>query len=803
MVGVGSACPDDAAIFDFVQGTLETSAEAEIKQHLDTCDECRVLVSETAKSLRFAGGSAPQEPALPRGHVIGRYQLLGVLGIGGMGIVYEAHDPELDRLVALKLLRADIEGGDDTEALQRRLSREAKAMAKLSHENVLMVYDAGTYEGRVFVAMERVDGMAARAWLKSAPRRWQEVLKLYVKAGQGLAAAHQAGLVHRDFKPDNVLVGNDGRVRVTDFGLARAMGRAASPSRSDARAPDAVRIASRATFPSDSPPSVLGAAVGTPGYMAPERMLGKAADERSDQFSFCVALYEGLYGKNPFARTIEGRLAEVSASKTAVPPSTPRIPARVRRAMLRGLSASPSDRYASMVDLLAVLEKRPWPARYVPPILAAAVVVVTFVAQRQLAHAPPPACGDPAARLAGVWDAARKADVQRAFAATQVAYATDSWDRVSRLLDDYTARWTKMSSEACEATRVRHVQSEELYDLRAVCLDDRLRSVGALTAVFAEADGKVVKNAIDAVQQLPALDSCANKTALLSGARPLSDPAMAARAAAVRDGIAKASALEGAGKYRESLAVAENSLAEARKLGYSPVEAEALYRVGLIEYDLDDRNAAASTQKETAAVAEASGSYELAARAWSKLAFLTGYEERRYEDGRRFLRYAATAIERLGGSEELEAERLRILGVLAWAEGNPTEALEIHKRSKQLFERAVGPMSLDVADALDSLAGDYGNLGEYRESLDAETQALDIYEHADGPLHPDLARFLGNLGQAQAQLGRYGVALASYRRGVDIAERTLGTDHFDYLADVEGMGVVLTGWGASKKRSAT
>jgi tetratricopeptide (TPR) repeat protein len=796
MLQAGSVCPDDAAIFDFVHGTLEASAEADIKQHLDACDECRVLVSETAKSLRFAQGSAPQETALPRGHVIGRYQLLGVLGTGGMGIVYEAHDPELDRRVALKLLRADIEGGEDTEALQRRLSREARAMAKLSHENVLMVYDAGTYEGRVFVAMERVEGMVARAWLKSAPRRWQDVLKLYIKAGQGLAAAHRAGLVHRDFKPDNVLVGDDGRVRVTDFGLARPVGRAtAAVPAVDPHAPDVARIASYTTFPPDSQPTVPGVAVGTPGYMAPERMLGKAADERSDQFSFCVALYEGLYGKSPFARTIEGRLAELSAGKTAEPPSPPRIPARVRRAILRGLSAKPSDRYASMADLLAVLEKRPWPVRYMPPLLAAAVVVVAFVAQRQLAHAPPAACGDPAARLAGVWDAARKADVQRAFAATQVPYATDSWVSVSRLLDDYTTRWTTMGSEACEATRVRHEQSEELFDLRAVCLDDRLRSVGALAKVFAEADAKVVEKSVDAVERLPALDGCANKTALLSGARPPSDPTMAARAAAVRDRIAKASALEDAGKYREGLAVAKNSLAEARNLDYLPVEAEALFRVGDIEYDLEDDKAAASTQQEAAAVAEASRSYQFAARAWFVVAYFAGYVDRRYEDGRRFLRYAATAIERSGGSEQLEAERLHVLGILAWAEGKTTEALEIDQRSKDLFERTVGPMSGYFAIALNGLAMDYRNLGKHREALDADEQALAIYERAYGPLHPRVAKLLNVLATEQGQLGRYDEALASYRRSLDIAEQTLGTENPDYIRALEDVGRVLAGIG--------
>jgi tetratricopeptide (TPR) repeat protein len=446
--------------------------------------------------------------------------------------------------------------------------------------------------------------------------------------------------------------------------------------------------------------------------------------------------------------------------------------------MLRGLSTLPSDRYASMEELLAALEQRPWPVRHVRltavTVAAAAVAALTgVVALRHPAAEPPTPCGGGEARLAGVWDAARKAGVQRAFAATQAAYANDSWGRVSRLLDDYTAGWTKMHSEACQATKVRHEQSEELFNLRAVCLDDRLRSVTALTKVFTEADAKVVEKSVDAVQRLPSLDGCANKAALLAGVRPLADPAKAARAEAVRDRIAEAAALESAGKYKEGLAVAEKSVAEARSLDDVPAEAEALFQLGHLQELQGNLKLAVPTLQETAAVAEAGAHYAVAARAWLELESCAA-EDRRDDDAQRFLRYAATAIERSGGSEELEAMRILRLGTLLYDEGKGTEALQAHQRAKELFERTAGPTSGRFATALDALAVDLFSLGRYSEALELETRAVEIFEHAHGPLHPGLAHLLDNVAGGNGRIGRYEEALAFYRRGLAIAEQSWG-----------------------------
>ncbi len=283
---------------------------------------------------------------------IGRYELEACVGVGAMGVVYAAHDPQLDRRVALKLLKASA-GDDDARA---RLLREARALAHMSHPNIVTVFEAGELEGRVYLAMEFVDGVTLDAWCApevGAQPSWRELLGVFVGAGRGLAAAHAAGIVHRDFKPGNVLVGADGAVKVLDFGLATALdgvygGDLLATEDRGARAQEVVASALTRT----------GAIMGTPAYMSPEQHRGQAATEQSDQFSFCVALYEALYGRRPFICTSYAVLHDaVLAGRVRDPPRGARAPAWVRRAVLRGLALDPADRFPSMTALLVELDR--------------------------------------------------------------------------------------------------------------------------------------------------------------------------------------------------------------------------------------------------------------------------------------------------------------------------------------------------------------------------------------------------------------------------------------------------------------
>ena len=274
---------------------------------------------------------------------IGRFAVLRKLGEGGMGAVYAAYDEQLERRVALKLLH----DGDHA-----RLLREAQALARLSHPHVVQIYEAGEFEGHVFVAMEYVEGPTLAAWLAAAPREVDEILEVFVQAGRGLAAAHERGLVHRDFKPGNVIVGDDGRVRVLDFGLARARESLATPRPTEpAAAPrtgDVGLLSSTLTR--------TGALVGTPAYMSPEQYAGLPIDARSDQFSFCAALYEGLYGQRPFGgETLLELSGNVIAGEVRPPPPRPDVAPAIAAAIVRGLAADPADRWPSIDELLAVL----------------------------------------------------------------------------------------------------------------------------------------------------------------------------------------------------------------------------------------------------------------------------------------------------------------------------------------------------------------------------------------------------------------------------------------------------------------
>jgi hypothetical protein len=347
------ACFDEHTLLDFVDGRLSEGELHRISIHVAACAECRKIVGTLTSregatgTVRTASASSEPTPAgpLPPGATVARYRIESLVGAGSMGAVYAAYDPDLDRRVALKLLSP----APRSHELRALLLREAQAMAKVTHAHVATVYDVGTWRQQLFIAMEFVRGGTLRTWLRARPRSVPEILDVLLRAGRGLAEAHTAGLVHRDFKPDNVLVGDDGRVRVTDFGLARPP--------HDPRASD-TPLAGHSSWDTVDPRSTrTGTLVGTPAYMAPEQLDGAPANERSDEFAFCVALYEALYGRRPFegANVIALRMS-MRRDPPAPDPLGSRVPGRVHAVLRKGLSKRPSDRYGSMHELLDALE---------------------------------------------------------------------------------------------------------------------------------------------------------------------------------------------------------------------------------------------------------------------------------------------------------------------------------------------------------------------------------------------------------------------------------------------------------------
>jgi serine/threonine protein kinase len=736
--------------------------------------------------------------SLDRGACLGRYVILEPIGFGGMGVVYKAYDPELNRTVALKLLRTD-EGGAATR-LQQRLMREAQALARLSHPNVIAVHDIGTLGVHVFVAMEFVDGMTLRRWLTAGTRPRREILDAYRAAGEGLAAAHRAGLVHRDFKPDNVMVGNDGRIRVLDFGLVRAAGGAASAADDElggdaaAKSADAPRdddgaTARELTTPaSDAAASVgvvaapvsashsrsgassrlsqpltqAGAVLGTPRFMAPEQHRGRNVDERADQFSFCFSLYESLTGTPPFAdaeAVVDHRLAEL-------PPGV-RLPRRVRRALLRGLALRPEARHRSMAALLTALgndarRTRVWVALALLLALAGAAVASRAQAHRRLR-----ACRDAARPLADSWDASRRAAVRSAFHASGQPYADAVLVTVERAFDDYADGWATMRIDACEATEGRGEQSREMLALRSACLTDRLAELGALAELYAGADGALIEHAAAAAQSLPSLGACADATAL-RGPLPLpADSASRRRVAQIREQLARVDALLLAAQYDPSLRLARAARAAADSLRYQPVEAETALALARA---LDGRGQYAESLRmfQEALVAAVAGRHDaVQARAALGVLVEIGARLRRLDEAEPWLELAEAAIARVPHDELLRADFYAARAELRALASRHHEERDDAERALALRLHALAPHDVRVAASYRALARAQNAAG----ALESSRRALAIDLHALGSEHPDLVGdeiaigdALAALGQSQAARTEYAKALALLRR---------------------------------------
>jgi predicted Ser/Thr protein kinase len=440
--------------------------------------------------------------ALAPGAALARFTLERRLGSGAMGEVWAARDPELDRTVAVKVLAPRW-----TSARARvRLLREAQALAKLRHENVVTVFDVGEERGRLYIAMELAEGQTLADWLRAKQRSWREVRDVFVAAGRGLAAAHAAGIVHRDFKPGNVLVGAAG-VRVVDFGLAA---RGDEPASVDSGgSPEAADIRLTRT----------GKLVGTPVYMSPEQLRGERATPRSDQWSFCVALHEALYGRRPFAGEDVPALASAIARGPRFAAGPPRSLVAILR---RGLRVDPEARFPSMDALVHALVRVGLGLRraMVAAGVAAAALATIVGGWAWMRRAEGDPCGGGRTLAADMWNDAARGRVRAAFAATRRSYAADTFSRVDAALTAKVDEWSRAHREACEATRVHHVQSDALLDLRAACLDRARRDTISLVSTLGEVTGDAMDRAVGAVADTGSISSCADVQALTTAIPP-------------------------------------------------------------------------------------------------------------------------------------------------------------------------------------------------------------------------------------------------------------------------------------------
>jgi eukaryotic-like serine/threonine-protein kinase len=753
-----------------------------------------------------------------RGSAIGRYIVVEALGRGGMGEVFLAYDPELDRRVALKLVRPRQDGDG-----RQRLLREAQAQAQLSHPNVVTVYDVGTHDDHVFIAMEHVRGQTFQEWLDAAPRAWREVVDVLVRAGRGLAAAHAAGLVHRDFKPANVMVGEDGRVRVLDFGLARRFEKA------DSLHPEVPAAISGEyeTLGTDVRLTHAGVVMGTPAFMAPEQFAGGEIDARTDQFAFSVVLFRALYGMTPFAgKTYETLCKSVTQGELREPLRGKHVPRGIRQAVERGLALRPGDRHPSMEVFLRQLEGARRGGRLLAGAAAAGVAGALAIGVGAMVAGPTP-CADAGASMRETWNASAIASLRSSFEASGVAGAGATFERVEPRLSDWADAWVEMRRDACEATQRRGEQSAALMDLRMACLDRKLHHFEALVAVFERSDPEVVRNAMESAAKLPTIDDCGDIERLQEAVPPV--PAEHAEEVdAIRRELASVRARANAGKFREGLSRGAELLDRAQATGHLPLVAEAAYGLGYV-------------QERNMLVEETRVTYELALEAAAEAGILD-YEARALvglagvfalhldpEVCLRYTRHAGAILRRLGDPPDVLGPLLIYRAVAYSKKGEIDVAIE-HYRQLIALEGANPHHVLAATTNLASLLSGQGKQREAKEALEAALASaaavlgehhvnhakiqlnlgslhhlLGEHERARshivaardalvaeyGPRHPEVAKAHQNLGAVFDGQGRFDEALAHYEEALQIKRELLGSDHASVGFSSQSLGDVL------------
>ncbi len=749
---MNAGCLDEVRVLAFVEGTLSDDGRADVEAHLAACSACAELTTWVAadqahRSRPPSDEGRPFIGQLAPGARVDRYQILGGVGRGGMGEVYAAYHPDLDRRIALKVVS---ELGATAPERRARLLREARAIARLSHPNVVAVYDAGTVDDRVYIAMEFVEGATVDAWLRAKARSWREVLDVFIAAGRGLAAAHAAGIVHRDFKPQNVMIARDGSVRVMDFGLARL---AEEPLEAS---DDRIDADSR---PRPATVTKTGALVGTIAYMAPEQFRSESLDARADQFSFCVAFHEALYGSRPALAHLQAAADNDEKGPTAS------VPAWLRSIVSRGLAESREQRFASIDDLIRALVKgRTRPRRRaVGASVGLAVALLAFGGWRA-ARGGHISCQVPTARLADAWsgqDDARRQSIHRAFVETGRPSAETSWQRVLRVLDDHIGKWSAMYVDTCEATHLRGEQSSEILDLRMACLADNLDQVRALTEVLNNVTGGAVGQAVPAAQGLPAVSRCADVTLLRSAVPLPRDDRTLKAVRELQSSLREAQAWRDLADFPKARQQAVALRPQVEATGYGPLLAELLELIGCSS--LNDPTTEA-TLHLALFTAEAARDDATAARVATDLISAAAQRSHDLREAEVWFHLSESILDRLGpGHERTRAWAWNnFASALAINAGNLDRAEAFARRAVALKESVLGKDHPDVAISLYLLGMVLTENRKPAEGLASADRSLDILQKNDDPNPDFIASVQDTRGTALVALGRTSEAEACF-----------------------------------------
>jgi tetratricopeptide (TPR) repeat protein len=664
-------------------------------------------VGEVLRAL----AATPTE-TLARGTVVaGQYRIERVIGEGGMGVVYLARDMKLARAVAIKVSREP-----SAQAIARS-SREAIALARISHPNVVVIHHVGELRGRAYVAMEHVAGGTARSWCAVPNRTAPAIVALYAAAGDGLAAAHAAGLVHRDFKPDNVLVGEDGRPRVADFGLARA-----APGEADSGPMGA---------PSEPRSSRV---VGTPAYMAPEQLDGLEVDARADQFAFCTALWEALYGVRPFEGTTPASQRAAMASgepKRGSSPEAKSVARHIELALRRGLAIDRAARWPSLAPLLQQLRRDPnqMKRRMAALALAGLAVGATLVVARSTRGE----AADPCAAsgiLGEAWSEERAQEIRIALTTRPepTPWLNRTATRVIGRIEAWSARFDRTSHEVC--VQGRGAWSTPLHDRGVACLAERRGQLTAISAALRSSAKDVAEHADDLVDQLAAPERCADAVYLAAAVAPPEDPARAAQVRAAYERLAGLRTLIAAAQHDKAREGAAQVIRDAEAIGYAPLVA----RARLIH-------------------AQALRGADLGAGAFDELhdAYFLARQSRDAETAAAIASDAAMALLNLSRDKEA-ADWARLAEVDAKLAADPASE----------------------ARALVALATVAQDQGESARALEYAERLIEVDRRLP---EPDVVEPLRTRGHALDALSRRGLALADFEQAVEHVRSRYGEEH--------------------------
>ncbi len=681
--------------------------------------------------------------------VLDRYVLLDKIGEGGLGVVFKAYDPDLDRQVALKLLRLREDAGPPQSSM---LLQEARLMAQLSHPNVVRVYDVGVYSRRdlglaarrdalgiptpgVFLVMELMTGGSLRELIRRRAS-YREVMPRLLECARGICAAHDKGIVHRDFKPANVLLGEDGQARVADFGLATSLDAASGDGRA-----------------------------GTPAFMAPEQLRGGPADARSDQYAFALTCWVALFGTHPFDDETPREL-----DATAVPRGTD-VPRRVHAVVRRALSLNPADRYPSMTAMTHALQAATVDrVRRFAMLGGGTALVAASVFAAWPGEAADP-CGSAGAAIEQTWNDDARAQLRERFAATGVAFAASTERSVERVLDGYARQWKEASVAACRDTHVRHVQSEDVLDRRTACLERLRLELGEVVALMHDADEAILANAVPMAHGLGWIEPCSDPRRTPHGSMLPHDEVARTAVTDVWGQLARARGLEESGRYVEATALARSARDEAIRIEDAGLHAAAQLRLGSITARRGNYAEARAVLLRGIQLAEAARDDRLVADGWIRLVWVAGVELGD-DEAQTWAGFAAATLDRLGPDPMRRAELDHNLGGVAYRDKRFEDALTHYERALQSQHKLLDDDDPTIARTLNHIANVLLEIGEPARALTYAQRSLRRRERVLGAQHPLVAASLNNMSLAQMRTGDLTGARASVDRALQITAGT-------------------------------